>query len=374
MGGDYEVRYTDDVQTQAIKYYSEGGEKIAMRSCFGETCGDPTYLLTDHLGSIAATTDASGNLLNQQRYKPFGEVRTDLPNPAYRITITDFGYTGQRALAGLMDYHARWYDPGLARFVSADTLVPDPGDSMSWDRYSYVFNNPLSFIDPTGHFGKHREDRGDYWNKRNQVKVKSLEARWDRERSARAQAQQDLRALWKSATLERSFAASFGTAPTGRTSLGIAGACLLDAQALHAGINKLGLAFGLGLGGKVNAGLPGGLGGGLEGIYILDERSISLYDYGGPVFPIGVGASAGPYLVAAANIHDSVDYSGRTSTVSLTVAYGHGATLSYFWAGEQPFSASAPQSLAMGYSPGVALEIDYAAFQYNEIWSSNNVP
>jgi hypothetical protein len=70
MGGDFEVRYTDDVQTQAIKYYSEGGEKIAMRSCSGKTCGDPTYLLTDHLGSIAATTDASGNLLNQQRYKP----------------------------------------------------------------------------------------------------------------------------------------------------------------------------------------------------------------------------------------------------------------------------------------------------------------
>jgi len=34
----------------------------------------------------------------------------------------------------------------------------------------------------------------------------------------------------------------------------------------------------------------------------------------------------------------------------------------------------APQGLAMGYSPGVALEIDYAAFQYNEIWSSNHVP
>ena len=77
-------------------------------------------------------------------------MRTDLPSPAYRITVTDFGYTGQRALAGLMDYHARWYDPPLARFGSADTLIPNPGDSMSWDRYSYVFNNPLSFIDPTG--------------------------------------------------------------------------------------------------------------------------------------------------------------------------------------------------------------------------------
>jgi RHS repeat-associated protein len=92
----------------------------------------------------------------------FGEVRTDLPAPAYRITITDFGFTGQKTLMGLMDYHARFFDPGLARFISTDSIVPNAGNSMSWDRFAYVNGNPLSFIDPTGHFGKHREDRSDY--------------------------------------------------------------------------------------------------------------------------------------------------------------------------------------------------------------------
>jgi hypothetical protein len=48
-------------------------------------------------------------------------------------------------------YNARWYDPALGRFVSADTLIPDPGDSQAWDRYAYTLNNPLRYTDPSGH-------------------------------------------------------------------------------------------------------------------------------------------------------------------------------------------------------------------------------
>ena len=87
-------------------------------------------------------------------------MRTDLPSPAYRITITDFGYTGQKSLMGLMDYHARFYDPGLARFISADSIVPNPGNSMSWDRFAYTLNNPIRYTDPTGHWED--EGCGDY--------------------------------------------------------------------------------------------------------------------------------------------------------------------------------------------------------------------
>jgi len=46
---------------------------------------------------------------------------------------------------------ARWYDPALGRFIQADTIVPQPGNPLAWDRYAYGFNNPLYFIDPSGH-------------------------------------------------------------------------------------------------------------------------------------------------------------------------------------------------------------------------------
>jgi len=52
---------------------------------------------------------------------------------------------------GLYFYNARWYDAKLGRFVSADTLVPDAGNPQSFNRYSYVYNNPLKFVDPGGH-------------------------------------------------------------------------------------------------------------------------------------------------------------------------------------------------------------------------------
>lgn len=46
---------------------------------------------------------------------------------------------------------ARWYLPTTGRFISADTIVPNPAESQSWNRYSYVFNRPTFFNDPSGH-------------------------------------------------------------------------------------------------------------------------------------------------------------------------------------------------------------------------------
>jgi RHS repeat-associated protein len=108
--------------------------------------------LNDHLGSEVAITNDAGNLINQQRYMPFGQVRYLPGTPA--ITSTDFGYTGQRNLdpqMGLMDYKARFYSPLLGRFVQPDTLIPNAESSQVYNRYSYVFNNPIIYSDPDGH-------------------------------------------------------------------------------------------------------------------------------------------------------------------------------------------------------------------------------
>jgi hypothetical protein len=52
---------------------------------------------------------------------------------------------------GLIYMNARFYVPGIGRFASADTIVPDGKDPQAYNRYTYVSNNPVRFTDPTGH-------------------------------------------------------------------------------------------------------------------------------------------------------------------------------------------------------------------------------
>jgi len=65
---------------------------------------------------------------------------------------TRYGFTGQREedAIGLYFYNARWYDAELRRFVQADSIVPEPGNPQSLNRYSYGLNNPLRYTDPSG--------------------------------------------------------------------------------------------------------------------------------------------------------------------------------------------------------------------------------
>jgi len=51
-----------------------------------------------------------------------------------------------------LPYNARYYDPELGRFVQADTVVPSASNAQTLNRYSYCANNPLKYVDPTGHF------------------------------------------------------------------------------------------------------------------------------------------------------------------------------------------------------------------------------
>ncbi len=125
------------------KYYYHGGKRVAMRQG-----GVVQYLHGDHLGSTSLTTDESGAMVARQLYHPYGTTRYSEGTLA-----TDFGFTGQRNVAGigLMDYNARFYAPALGRFVSADTIVPEPGNPQAFNRYSYVENNPVRYTDPSGH-------------------------------------------------------------------------------------------------------------------------------------------------------------------------------------------------------------------------------
>ena len=70
------------------------------------------------------------------------------------VSPTDYGFTGQRNEGGfgLQDFNERYYSPRLSRFVSPDSIVPDPTSGNGFNRYRYARNSPLVFTDPTGHF------------------------------------------------------------------------------------------------------------------------------------------------------------------------------------------------------------------------------
>ncbi|WP_353179174.1 RHS repeat-associated core domain-containing protein, partial [Salinisphaera sp. T5B8] len=67
--------------------------------------------------------------------------------------LTEIGFTGHEQLdnVGLVNMQGRHYDPLIGRFISADTLIPSPETTQGYNRYTYVYNNPLSYTDPDGH-------------------------------------------------------------------------------------------------------------------------------------------------------------------------------------------------------------------------------
>ena len=118
------------------------------------------YLLKDQLGSVIAIANEIGAVEESYNYDAWGKRRyvdgDFMDESAFigftSLMITNQGYTGHEHLdeAGLIHMNGRVYDPLLARFLSADPIIQAPMNMQSLNRYSYVWNNPLSFTDPSG--------------------------------------------------------------------------------------------------------------------------------------------------------------------------------------------------------------------------------
>ncbi len=141
----YIGNYYEKQGSTVRKYYYAGSTRVAMREN-----GILYWLLADHLGSTAVTANGTtGARVAEVRYKAWGEDRY-----TFGTTPTTYRYTGQRRenAIGLYFYNARWYDPALGRFTQPDTLVPSASSPQSLNRYTYVYNNPVRNIDPSGHW------------------------------------------------------------------------------------------------------------------------------------------------------------------------------------------------------------------------------
>jgi RHS repeat-associated protein len=374
IGGIYEVdKDPGGTVTGTKTYYPAAG---AMRV-------DSTlyYVLKDHLGSASVVTDANGVTLNpggEQRYNPYGGTRL---TPG--ITSTDRLFTGQREMAGLGIYYygARFYSPYINRFLSADTIVPGYANPQALNRYSYVLNNPINLTDPTGHkcVGEAEECLDDDGNPINGTG--GLGGGNSNSNDLDSNLGQDIPMVLPCGGMLTCPPQSLYDDATSLLPFTSSNACyfLLHDPILCSSSSWQNFpnvtvtsvanyqldAFGLG-GGFIAGFFPAQGTGGIDAIYLTEANSIVVYGYNGnSLNTAGAGLVGGPYAIVGFNIHEPTDYSGVSQAVNVTGAYGpYGATVSYFWSGDEPFAPSAPQGFTLWYSPGLAASVSYSNVSY----------
>jgi RHS repeat-associated protein len=140
-------------------FVSAGSDPVVMlKRANGTGSFAPYYLHRDNLGSTVAITNSGGVLIEQTAYEPFGKRRApdgaSDPTNSIKGANSNRGFTDHEHLDDLALVHmnGRVFDPLVGRFLSADPNVQFADDLQSYNRYSYVSNNPLNARDPTGYF------------------------------------------------------------------------------------------------------------------------------------------------------------------------------------------------------------------------------
>lgn len=163
LGLSYEKEVKANGLIEHKHYLTAGGESFALHTQReGTLNGTPaksvSYFHHDHLGSLAAITNEAGAVVERLAYDPWGKRRQvdgpSDPNGSLTSSVTKRGYTMHEHMdeMGVINMNGRVYDPAIGRFLTADPYIQSPGDLQSYNRYSYVLNNPLAYTDPTGYW------------------------------------------------------------------------------------------------------------------------------------------------------------------------------------------------------------------------------
>jgi RHS repeat-associated protein len=161
FGRDYEVILDVDKQGRQVRrmrhHLFAGSELVATHEktlIAHEKQADKTaYVHRDALGSVDTVTNEGKEIVQQQRFTPFGEDIAVIGSKKEYSKNDLRGFTSHENVGdtGLINMNARLYDPVIGRFIQADTVIPDPSKAMSYNRYVYVYNNPMKYVDPDGH-------------------------------------------------------------------------------------------------------------------------------------------------------------------------------------------------------------------------------
>jgi RHS repeat-associated protein len=145
------------MQRDLLARYDYGTDLI--RGEFGATTQTSLWYYSDALGSVTALSNSSGTIQTAYGYNAWGErtVGSDWGGAGSPLNnLNAVGYTGQffDNETGLqpLGNGERYYNPALGRFTQQDSFSGVLGEAASLNRYSYVYNNPNKYTDPSGHY------------------------------------------------------------------------------------------------------------------------------------------------------------------------------------------------------------------------------
>ena len=112
--------------------------------------GDTQYYLYDGKGNVDRISSEWGRVKETYNYDPYGNLTYGIPD-----TVNYYGYNGESSnlATGLQYLRARYYNPQTGSFLTEDTYAGQISNPLTLNRYDYVSNNPVNYIDPSGHSG-----------------------------------------------------------------------------------------------------------------------------------------------------------------------------------------------------------------------------
>ena len=144
IGSLFEKQRSADSVERTVKHIFAGSNRICTVDSGLSTVN---YYHGDHLGSSNIITDQNGAQVQYCEYTPYGTLARN-----EGADLVKHKFTGKELdNTGLYFYGARYYDPTIGRFITADTIVQEPYNPQTLNRYSYCGNNPINYVDPTGH-------------------------------------------------------------------------------------------------------------------------------------------------------------------------------------------------------------------------------
>ncbi|MGB3478840.1 MAG: RHS repeat-associated core domain-containing protein, partial [bacterium] len=183
----WDSEYSEEYLDLQAKYVYANGMLLAR---YDTSPADTHYYHHDGLGSVIGMTNEAGNVVQSYFYDDFGNSLGSWGSVSNSYLYTGQAYDG--SISGLYNLRARYYDSSIGRFVSEDPLLGFSSKTgsrcpqcplilnfaqksflaqpQSLNRYLYVRNNPINYIDPTGRQGKQEDyypvvifDESEFW-------------------------------------------------------------------------------------------------------------------------------------------------------------------------------------------------------------------